>query len=498
MNSRSRHLLLLLAWLALTVAGCVVGAQVALEAQRTAFSTEAEGLHRLLSLQIRQHESLLETVALLQPADVPGAGLSVGQSLTALHPALQQVLRRDEATPWPHDLALALASAEQRSRVSLRAVSVDLDPAGGSVWLVRSGQPASFAAQIDLRQLSKAVLDGPFAGQTAVTAWLEKGGQRRLVLTGQNTGDLHGAWRHGFRQTLNSQTLTMDLVAVRRLDLLSLPWLALAGWCLLTSFLALGTAAWWQARREGEVPDRSPWDAARAPRVREIPARVARQMQPVPAATGWPANSPQPLRVTLRELDLEPPELTVARGAISQAARHSRRDAAIIANLRRNAENPVREDRLQPVRWDEVLRDALELVEAQCAHQGVVTTLATDDEAASVVADRVALEQVVGRLLDQALQALSAVPDGERRLDMTLTPQGECAVLSVSDSGVPPAEGDGLLQPGQAHTGQAPGPRAHSLQGCAQLLAGMSGHLQVEPASPRGAIVRVALPRALS
>jgi hypothetical protein len=272
------------------------------------------------------------------------------------------------------------------------------------------------------------------------------------------------------------------------------PWEVLAAWCVATSFLALGLAAWLQARRPVAVheasrfvfddddrfgePPPSGWNRRRA-----APSEFPRQ----PTAPSGPS-----LNMTLRELDVERPEMAVARGAIDQAARESRRSAEMIANLRRSAQQQVQGDRLQPLLWDELLRDAFELVEPHCARLGVTTTLITDDEAAFVLADRVALEQVISRLLDQAVMALAQSPADQRQLDVTLSAQPDVAVLSVHDTR---ADMSGLSESSSTSADAVSSLRARELKQLEQLLAEMSGRLSVELLPPRGVVMRVALPR---
>ena len=65
---RVRVLIPFLLWLAVTVAGCIVIGQGTLEQARAAFDGDARAAHRALSEQARRQETLLATLALLQPA----------------------------------------------------------------------------------------------------------------------------------------------------------------------------------------------------------------------------------------------------------------------------------------------------------------------------------------------------------------------------------------------------------------------------------------------
>jgi hypothetical protein len=490
MSSRSRLFLLVLGWLALTAAGCVVVVLQSLNAARAQFLAEAGVMHRLLSQQIRQHEALLDTLVVLQPAPPRAGALAPEQRLTAVHPAVHSVLRQDDVSAWPEELAPALDAALLRSTASGRVVAADLGATGAAgatgtnagIWLVLGAKPASFALQFDLTRLAKEALESPFAGQSSVAAWLEQTGQPKLMLAGQAVPGGPSPWRHDFRQILSARSLSVDLVATRQHDPLSLPWVALAAWCLATSFLGLGLAAWLQARgaRKGDRAQSRLFgrEADEAFDQRDVQRKAySRRSYASPEGPGWQGRGSPSLSVTLRELDVEPPELTVARGAINQAARESRRSAEMIANLRRSAQQPLLEERLQPLLWDELLRDAFEVIESQCARLGIATTLITDDEAAFVLADPVALEQVINRLLDQAVQALSGVADERRQLDVTLAAQPDAAVLSVHDTGVTTDS------------------RAQEIKRCEQMLADMGGRITVEEIPPRGAVVRVALPR---
>ena len=80
-----------------------------------------------------------------------------------------------------------------------------------------------------------------------------------------------------------------------------------------------------------------------------------------------------------------------------------------------------------------MLRDALDLLEPDTRRRGVEVTVTGRSQ--PVLADPVALEQIVHNLLNNALQALDDVPDGERRLGLEVAQEGGLGVLIVRDSG---------------------------------------------------------------
>ena len=80
---------------AIALAGAAAIARQSLEQQRALFETDARIVHRLLSQQVVQHDAILATLALLQPApDAPGSR-SPEQRLPALYPRILSVQRSD-------------------------------------------------------------------------------------------------------------------------------------------------------------------------------------------------------------------------------------------------------------------------------------------------------------------------------------------------------------------------------------------------------------------
>ncbi|MBL8329749.1 MAG: hypothetical protein JNJ71_12925 [Rubrivivax sp.] len=483
MSVRARNLLLLLAWLALTLAGCIAGVHMSLERERFVFENEANSLHRWLSQQARHHEALVETLALLQPRPEPGERLMPETRLPSVHPAVQKVLRHDAQNPWPGAMAERLAVAEAQSRSSQRPVLALLELAAGRQWLVRAGDPASFALQLDLRQLASQGESSPMATHGQVRAWLEYAGQRRVLAPGAAGADDPGGWRYGFRQRLSVESLPAELVAVRRVGWLSLPWAELAAWCLATSLLAIGLAAWFQ--RQARLRHEADTEFLHSD---SLEAVWLSTLSPAPGSaerSGTALARHNPMVVTLREIDKEPPELAVARGAIRQAAQQARRASEVISRLSAHTEPGSLGQGSQGVRPDELLRDALELLEPECERLGVVTTLATDEDIGWVMADPMALEQVVHQLLRHALQAVARVPPGERRIELTLAAQTQELVLSLRDSGpMPPTAPAGTLPT-----------LPQSLMACHNWALQAHGSLSVVPAPPRGSLVRLVIPR---
>ena len=432
MQAPKRHWFFLgAAWLAVTAAGCAVVLQTELEHERVEFVLEAQGLHRLIAQQLRQHEFLADALA-------SSPGMVVAPKSPEESPL--QWLRRDAQNPWPAELRDALGAADARSLRSGRAVATALDLPGGHYWMVRQQGNASVAVQFGLRVAPVKGATEPFAGRGDVWARLEHAGQQLpLVRAAAGLADETGGWRFGYRQRLAQEELGLDLVAVRRLGWTALPWRELASWSLLTTLLTLGAAALMVLRR-GTSRRGLPGDTL------TLSTNFLDSDLPEPSAGraragGFPATGggrslTTPLMVTLRELDIEPPELTVARGAIRDASRQARRTSAVIDGMRRKLEDGQGSDtHIQPVALDDLLLDAVDLLKLGADRLGVHCQLRIEPEPCQVLADPLVLEQLLHRLFGQALQALQAESPSRRQIHIALERDDGHALLSISDSG---------------------------------------------------------------
>jgi C4-dicarboxylate-specific signal transduction histidine kinase len=149
---------------------------------------------------------------------------------------------------------------------------------------------------------------------------------------------------------------------------------------------------------------------------------------------------------------------------------------------------------LRPVVLQDSVRNALYLLEPEFSKREVEPRLQANAPI-TVMAEPVALEQVVHNLLMNALQALDQVPPGERQLDVRIDAIGGEGHLTIADSGpgIAPDALPHLFEPffTTRHDGLGLG-----LSLCESLAAGMGGRLQAGAHPPRGAEFRLALPLA--
>ena len=470
-------------WLALTALGCVALARGELQRLQDAFETDARIVHRLLSQRVVQHDAVLATLALLQPGAGPAAQ---EQRLPALYPQILSVQRRDAGAVWPD---AALAAAEARSRSTRRAALADLDLQAGRYRLVLAGDPASFAAQFDLRQVVP-WNEWPMAPQDSpVRVTLEHEGQRFIVQPGHGGGP----WSFSFHKHLAAESQPFDVVAQRQVGWSELPWLAMLAWA---AAVALGVAAWQWLRRQRAERQRAEellrlGQVARLNTLGELAAGMAHELnQPLAAVLA----STQAARRLLAD---DPPDMDTARGAMRQAEEQARRAADVLARLRRGVERPAASAALQPVVLQDAVRNAFYLLEPEFARRRVAPQLDAQAEAVAVQAEPVALEQIIHNLLTNALQALDQVPPEERQLSVRLESDQREGVLTVGDSGpgIAPEVLPRIFEPFFTTREHGLG---LGLSLCETLAAGMGGRLGVQPRAPRGAAFTLSLPLAAS
>jgi len=132
------------------------------------------------------------------------------------------------------------------------------------------------------------------------------------------------------------------------------------------------------------------------------------------------------------------------------------------------------------------------------AQRGVAPTVSIAPDLPAVLAEPVALQQIVHNLLMNALQALDQVPPAERQLALRLwMPDAAHAALSVRDHGpgVPPEARAHLFEP--FYTTRSGG-LGLGLTLCESLAQAMGASLALAPADPavRGAEFLLVLPAA--
>jgi signal transduction histidine kinase len=380
-----------------------------------------------------------------------------------------------------------LPAAEAASRAARRPALAQVDLAHGRYWLVIASQPASYAMQIGVAALANPA-GWPLDEDAPVRVTLDHAGQAAVLHAGQPRD---GGFRFTFRKPLSAASQPFDVVVERQGGWDDLPLAAIGAWAAACAALVFAVATVVRQRRERQRAERllRLGQIARLDTLGELAGGMAHELnQPLTAVL---ADS----QAAARLLHDSPPDVDGARAAMSHAVQQARRAADVVARLRRALARPDAGSRV-PVRLDEAVRAALFLLEHECRRRGVTPDL--DALGGHIVlADPVALEQIVHNLVMNALQSLERVPVAQRRLRIVTGGAHAKAWLAVIDTGagIPREDLPRVFDPFFTTRPQGLG---LGLSLCQTLAARMQGDIAVEPVSPHGAQFRLELPAATS
>ncbi|RYF70222.1 MAG: two-component sensor histidine kinase [Comamonadaceae bacterium] len=444
------HFAALVLWVLVACAGSVWLASARVQQLQAAFETDARIVHRLLSQRVVQHDAVMSTLALLQPpaaqASSTDAAAPAGalRRLPSVYPQILSVLQRPANGDWPAALQAPLIAAEVASRQSARPQMALLDLPAGRLYLVLAGTPASYALQIDLRATVPQDEWPMDLATSPVRVTLEHGGAAFVVQPGRIDAGM--GWSYAFHKLLAAPSQPLDVVAERKVGWAELPWGAMLGWWMLTAALWAGGMAWWRqrvARQRAEELLRL-GQVARLNTLGELAAGMAHELnQPLTALL----SSTQAAQRLLAD---DPPDLGTATTAMARAVEQARRATAVIGRLRRLVERPDLAAQAQPLPLATAVHDVLHLLEPEIAQRGILHTVSVAPDLPAVLAEPVALQQIVHNLLMNALQALDQVPPPERQLALRLwMPDASHVALAVRDHGpgVPPEARERLFEP---------------------------------------------------
>ena len=469
-------------WLAISALGCMALARVELNRLRDDFETNARIAHRLLSQRAVQHDAVMAMLALIQP---PPDAAQPEQRLPSVYPQIMGVQRRDRDATWTDE---RLTAAETVSRALQRPVLAVADFARGRYQLVLAAEPTSFSLQLDLRAVVP-WSEWPMAPDTSPVRMTLNDGKQSYVLQPGRIGD--GGWRFEFRKHLATDSQPFDVVGLRQVGWVELPWAWMLAWCLLMAVLVSGGLALLRQRAEKQRAEEllRLGQVGRLNTLGELAAGMAHELnQPLTALL---ANT----QAASRLLDEDPPELAIARKAMAQAAEQARRASDVVGRLRRAVERPAMAVQMVSVSLQEAVNNALYLLEPEFARHEVVPRVNLQQASPRVLADPVALEQVIHNLLTNALQALDRVPAPERQLTLQLATSGNCGVLTVSDTG-PGMTADVMQRIFEPFFSTRKDGLGLGLSLCETLSSSMGGSLTASHNTPRGALFRLSLPLA--
>ena len=139
-------------------------------------------------------------------------------------------------------------------------------------------------------------------------------------------------------------------------------------------------------------------------------------------------------QAALRWLGAETPNLDKARELLARIVRDSIRAGAVVDRIRNLIKKaPSREDRVDA---NSAIREVIELTRSEATKDGVVVRTELAESLPLIRGDRVELQQVILNLVLNAVEAMSALTDGPRELQITTSRSGsDHGLIAVRDTG---------------------------------------------------------------
>jgi len=464
-----------LIWLLLLLLGVVGIALQDYTIQRDRFVQDTSIVHRMLSQKAVQHEAVLATLSALSHPPAPE------RLFPSLQPALPQLeaigrLQGDTwhgSSPSPAAMSGALEYARQTNH---RVVFPGGDPA--TYWLV---DPSGWSILLNAEKLlprediphtlSAVELSLPSGPLNLLAAALP---QSSLSLTLARSKPLGAV----------SQPFTLHTVHV--VTPASWPWGPWLTWFLTSAALVVGWTLWQRARAYALREQEQSRLAAigRLNTLGEMAAGIAHELnQPLTAILAQTGAAQ-------RLLD-DPDEQPQVRRALQATSGQARRAAEILERLRALMAHgtPAERTVLDP---DKLIASLRFLRESELTRAGIRLTWHNESPAARVVGDRVALEQILHNLVQNAADALASCP-APRILDIRGRADRACYEFTVRDNGpgIPAETLPRIFEPFYTTRNQGMG---LGLTLCETLAGTMDGRLHIQNHAERGVCATLSLP----
>jgi signal transduction histidine kinase len=199
------------------------------------------------------------------------------------------------------------------------------------------------------------------------------------------------------------------------------------------------------------------------------------------AGTRWLAN--------------QPPGIEEAMAALRHIVADGHRATQVIDSMRAMFRKDGGQS-AEPLDLNDVVRDVLALLREELEAQGVTVRLELAGGLPQVRGDRIQLQQVVLNLVTKAIEAMSALPDRARVLQVATSLEApEHIVMAISDSGIgiDPKNVERIFDP--FFTTKLRG-MGMGLSICRSIVETHDGRLWVSPGTPQGSVFHVRLPSA--
>jgi signal transduction histidine kinase len=481
-----RHLPWAGVWLVGSLLAALILGRLELNRLQDAFDADAQLAHALIWQRLPANDALL---AQLVQAPNRDARIRIEQRLVQTHPHVLAVVKREEDASWGDE---PLRAAEEESSRSGKPALAGVNLAKARYALVLAAETASYALQIDLKQMIP-WQDWPMSRITSpVRLTVNYGGQSLVLQEGASSlgrdaadtalSDPSRGWLLTVSQTADSASQPFVTNAYRVVTWSELPWARMLNVALLLALLLLATRALLRQRhdrlRAQELLQLG--QAGRLNTLAELAAGMARELDaPLQRAH-------QSIQTAERDLAHETLESVAALSHVTSAREEIRHAADVVGRLRHIVQQPELSGQLARVSLLAAVRHALDVMQPEMRRLGVSPKIDMLGPEFTVLAEHAALQQIIHNLLLNALQALDAVDPSERTLVLALTTDGNMGRLTIQDTG-PGMDNRVVTRIFEPFFTTRPHGLGLGLSLCESLTASMGGTLTAFNRVPRGA-----------
>ena len=221
----------------------------------------------------------------------------------------------------------------------------------------------------------------------------------------------------------------------------------------------------------------------------------------VEAATGALAHEiRQPLAAILasgeaglRWMKRSPPQFKEVIDCLDSIVDASRRANEIITSVRRLFDTDPTKNRMTTVQVNDIVREALDLVEHDLRDNGISLTTEFSDNLPEIYADHAQIQQIIFNLIKNAIEAMRSCSPDKRSLKVITASGNSCVSFYIQDSGrgISAGDQDRIFDPffttKQNGTGLG-------LSICRTIVERHGGKLRLIESDFRGTIFEVAIP----
>jgi PAS domain S-box-containing protein len=193
----------------------------------------------------------------------------------------------------------------------------------------------------------------------------------------------------------------------------------------------------------------------------------------------------------LRWLTAQPSDLEETKQALSRICKDGKRASEIITRMRALARKvPPRKDRLS---INEMILEVIALMRGEADRNHVAVHADLSNELPLVFGDRIQLQQVILNLVVNAIEAMSAVPEAGRELNISSETDGSGGILvAVGDCG-PGIDSEHIDHLFDAFYTTKPAGIGLGLAICRSIIEAHDGRLWATPNGPQGALFQFSL-----